>query len=511
VSELENTFLDRFLSFVRSHGNLPAGTVILIGLISHLQSRGLSDYAECLVESMRTLPGKIGSGVEVVPLVNLPLDGIDSPALIRSLLDFESWLGMVTSGSVHSLPQTRECFWFTLTQGKNLQAYTATESFVTMLPVGLKNVRKKPFTSDPFSKPLPQLIPPITESQEGAVLATLLGEINESFGLKLDTNPKTERLNMPTLSSDVGRTVVVGASHAGRVADALEAGGSEVAYLGKPGWSPNETDLAASEASITALKLAKGDIMILDLWSNSAYMGTDEMGLPCKAFKSGDDNKYHITGQLQAAPKPVFQKILKDAIPLIGAADEASVVLLSPLPRYVMGRCCNDGGHITNLESEEFDSEIQRADDNAALAVGAALQAENVIYFGFKDLFGYDKDLSDMATGSGAPIWRLEDPVHLTEEGYAELGAAMIAAARKNEQPVPRVRLESVVPGVRGGQKKARVIRPTPWVSGMSDAGRGRGGPSNGGGCGGFFRGGRGGLGGRWNRGQNRGWGYRPY
>ena len=97
-----------------------------------------------------------------------------------------------------------------------------------------------------------------------------------------------------------------------------------------------------------------------------------------------------------------------------------------------------------------------------------------------------EKDSSLMVTSSGAPVWRGTDAVHLSDEAYAEVAAALVSCA----SPAPdtsckRARLESVVPGPP--PKHGRVgpaIRPSPWVSGAvgSDAvgvfgrGRGRGG-----------------------------------
>ena len=269
---------------------------------------------------------------------------------------------------------------------------------------------------------------------------------------------------------------------------------------------------------VRGMKLRKDDILLMDLWSNSAFMGTDDMGLPCKAQKSQVDGRYHVSGQLQAAPKPVFQKITKDASEVIGAAGEATVMLLLPLPRYVMGRCCQDGDHVTNLESDDFDSEMQRAEDNATTSLGDIANAENVHVYSYKEHFGYGKELSEMATASGAPIWRSDDPVHLTEEAYGELALAILRACAENALPVQRARIESVVPGQRGAQKKRRLVRPMAWVAGKAENVVSRGGIGTARGPrgvrGGRPRGGRifyGGRG-RWPRfgNSNRGW-YKPY
>ena len=241
-----------------------------------------------------------------------------------------------------------------------------------------------------------------------------------------------------------------------------------------------------------------------------AFMGTDDNGLPKKAYKD-TDRKYHVSGQLQAAPKQAFLLVAREAAGLVGAAGEATVMLLGPLPRYVTDRCCDDQSHITNLGTEDMETELQRAEDNAAAAVGSALSGDNVHLFVYHDLFGSDKDLTDMYTADGNSIWRPDDPVHLTSAAYEELGAAMIMACRRPTQPVPRERLESVVPG-NPARAPRGAVRPTPWVVGQS-------GPSmptsRRGGKGGWpsFRGrfrGRGNRGGPRRGGGGRRW-YSPY
>ncbi len=43
--ELEEVFTDMFKAFFKPHGNLPFGSVILVGSMSHLAKNGLNFYA----------------------------------------------------------------------------------------------------------------------------------------------------------------------------------------------------------------------------------------------------------------------------------------------------------------------------------------------------------------------------------------------------------------------------------------------------------------------------------
>ena len=315
---------------------------------------------------------------------------------------------------------------------------------------------------------IPNCVPSLTEEQERDITCSLLQEINECFGVSLGTEPDMSRSGDPTSSSDKARIVLIGASHMVRIAEALSEKGLDIKNMATPGWRPTGPRLEAASASLRELNLTKDDIVLVDIWSNMAYMGSDESGLPKKVQKDSTDRRYHVTGHLQAAPKQVFQLVAKDCTDLFGAAGAASVMLLGPLPRYVTAKCCEDPEHLTNFGTDDMEAEIQRAEDNAAAAAGPALSAGSAAFFVYHDVFGSDKDLVDMAGTDGAAIWRQDDPVHLTKDAYGELGMAMVAAAR--QQPCAatrRERLESVVPGgnlLRGNSN----VRPTAWVLGQA-------------------------------------------
>jgi hypothetical protein len=60
--ELEEVFTDRFKAFCKPHGNLPSGSVILVGSMSHLAKNGLNFYAPILVETLTRMAFRVGPG-----------------------------------------------------------------------------------------------------------------------------------------------------------------------------------------------------------------------------------------------------------------------------------------------------------------------------------------------------------------------------------------------------------------------------------------------------------------
>jgi hypothetical protein len=376
----------------------------------------------------------------------------------------------------------------------------------------MKNSRKAPFMSEPVDPPLPKKIAPFSEESEGRIIVSTLRELNEEFGLNLDTDPDLSRKVEPVTGHGIGRTVVVGASHMRRTAQELIAGGTEVVDLSSPGWYPSRENLKTSGDYLARLKLTEKDCLILDLWSNSSLLGTDELGFPKMPLKSNEDGKYHILGKLQAAPPTMFEKILADAAPILEGAAEARILLLAPFPRYVNGKCCSDEQHLTNHGSNGFWTEMEKIGVYVSNVVEEANLKMELRVVQWSDIAG-NTELYRSVPSTGE-LWLPTDPVHLSDAGYQMVADALKAIASdliaEGEPASKRPRLDSIVPQPnsrlnRGGYQ----VNLPDWLTGAAARGsRGGGrGPSRGAtrgqqtrGRGGYYRPTRGAGGGRFRR-----------
>jgi hypothetical protein len=479
LEEIENTFADRFKAFLHPHGGLGAGSVIAIGSLSHLKSKGLADYADSMVAALAGLRSRSGAGVKVAPLVNIPIGGLDGPDTVRDLLNYDCWLANQPNFCGPTLSDTRKVFWDTVCSMGSTQAAPRSGGVTLLLPMNLRNRRQTPMTAEAFEGPLPAAIPPLGPEEEARIVTAMLGELNQNFGLGLDPSPDFTRSSTPPHSLDDGRLVIIGASHMTRVADALLLAGEEVASISTPGWTPSPENLAGAAGYVTSLNLKSEDTVVIDLWSNLSYMGTDEMGLPSKCFKDNVKGGYHILGQLQAAPKPVFQKVLSEAAGLLGAAGKAKVIFVAPFPRYISAKCCPDPSHITNFGQEDLIVENLRAAENAISVVNALGNADYSVYNVTEDI-GIDKDPLSMQTSTGEPAWNGVDGVHFAPAVYREVAAALAAKpAEESEATGKRLRVDSVVTGPPA-KRRPTSVTPSPWVVGSSAQWRGRGGARGG-------------------------------
>jgi hypothetical protein len=128
--------------------------------------------------------------------------------------------------------------------------------------------------------------------------------------------------------------------------------------LAVPGIKATVPALAQVAQEMKSLELGHDDMLVLDLLSISAFIGTDVDRLPSPAYP-GEDGTYHIPGSLTAAPAAAIKKILLNSN-VIGksAAAMHSVILIAPIPRYVTGKCCEDTGHVDNYDGEDFESDV---------------------------------------------------------------------------------------------------------------------------------------------------------
>jgi hypothetical protein len=114
---------------------------------------------------------------------------------------------------------------------------------------------------------------------------------------------------------------------------------------------------------------------------------------------------------------------------LAHALKETGTVLVSPIPRYVFRKCCDNLDHIDNFEDPELDEEmvlglegVKKITQNWAI--------EHDLCFEIIDptllADSCDLGLRERTTSSGQQPWRQDDPVHLTTDGYKDIAQAIM-------------------------------------------------------------------------------------
>jgi hypothetical protein len=70
------------------------------------------------------------------------------------------------------------------------------------------------------------------------------------------------------------------------------------------GWVPKSGKIEKLCDTLKKLNLTEKDTVVIDSMSHTAYLGTDEDGLPIPPAKSAEDGRYHLTGDLQLGGPP---------------------------------------------------------------------------------------------------------------------------------------------------------------------------------------------------------------
>ena len=276
-----------------------------------------------------------------------------------------------------------------------------------LLPVSLWSTQKKKWACG--ATVLPIGAKPTGEKVEKEIVVTLIGELNSRMALNLDPEVSFVR-DPPVPKEKPDIYIVIGASHAARTAAALEAGGAEVVKLTQPGWRVTRPK-AAEMAGRLREALEKVDpncIVVFQIFDSNFYLArTEEGGLVpiCKRI-NGD---YHVDGDLAFAPKELKFTIFGDAKPLLEAANGRRVVLVSPIPRYLLKSCCLDPSHAGNIRDSDYRSGLE----------SAVIESRKFL----KD-FCFRHGLRNMRVvgpwpalrALGDSLWL--DPVHMKEQGY---------------------------------------------------------------------------------------------
>jgi hypothetical protein len=225
------------------------------------------------------------------------------------------------------------------------------------------------------------------------------------------------------------RFIIIGASHASRLANALEELGATIVDISVPGWKISESsveDMKGELSSVLGEEFSGETFIIYQLYDNSMYWSCDEDGHRSLPVKSGD-NKYHIPGRVVFVEREKFKELFLLSLPLLRAGQNHTKILLSPLMRYVSSGCCTNASHMTNRREKT----LQVPWEERWVRWGLWLQdfaftrrIRNFAVLCPNQLCQGEGDITDRAIAV-KNMW--SDPVHLTVEGYQKLAENLIS------------------------------------------------------------------------------------
>jgi hypothetical protein len=208
---------------------------------------------------------------------------------------------------------------------------------------------------------------PVYQTKDCALNDSLIEDINSNFMCNLSLEYSTSRDGTAAACVETAaatRIILVGASHAGRLAGALRETGAEIADLSVPGWKISDENV---ESSISLLHEVleeewEGETVVLyELFDNSCYYSIGTDGSATLPTKSSTDNRYHIIGALGMVDRATLQ-CSGPSSQSRGPEQKGDPVSPNSIESCwdSAGHCVNRGPALNKVLSEGLDSRVSR-------------------------------------------------------------------------------------------------------------------------------------------------------
>jgi hypothetical protein len=189
--------------------------------------------------------------------------------------------------------------------------------------------------------------------EEAELVKSIIQELRGTLAVDVDPEPIMER--WPSQPEQRNKCyLVVGSSHAARLAAALTSLGIAADTVQEPHWRIFRNSASALAEKVTKKMEEKCyDHIIFAVLDNSVYSA---MAMTGDIIPSRRDNEghYHIDGELVISSKSSLHVLLNALKPLLTLGLAKGGVLVSPLPRYLTSGCCMDLDHMPDRTSLDF-------------------------------------------------------------------------------------------------------------------------------------------------------------
>ena len=145
-----------------------------------------------------------------------------------------------------------------------------------------------------------------------------------------------------------------------------------------------------------------------------------------------------MLGELALAEWAALKKIFNISAPLLRAAGGNMKLILSPLPRYVQGKCCEDKQHITNYRTKGYATEMGNSLAQIFTWLGDLAHGKRIIDYDVvcvSSIVGMEGNPSKKEL---AKLWG-SDLVHLTTAGYQKVADKLLEKVEAHRMRPPKI------------------------------------------------------------------------
>ena len=132
------------------------------------------------------------------------------------------------------------------------------------------------------------------------------------------------------------------------------------------------------------------------------------------------------------APDAMLKRHFSKARPILEAVEEAVIVCMLPLPRFVLKPRCGNKEHISNFSGGDFKEILKAAATSCKEVISAEGEMAGLALCAFNPVAAFrgGEKLAAKTNSAGLSVWRADDPVHLTATDYN-------ATSRASSRPRP--------------------------------------------------------------------------
>jgi uncharacterized membrane protein YgcG len=317
--------------------------------MSNLRDEGLVKYVERSTNEVRRFTSMFKGSVTCIPIAPPPLCGIPDAETVRSLYDYSLWLdGLPDYGLLRYNSALRQLLVNTKTETVNhLPGRVFMQS-------SLYEFEPKVFERQGWLG-LPGTVPPLSPTEEKALLTPLLEGLSTLFKLNLDTLPNLSRdpSIFPPGSApavDEMAALFIGASNADRLANSAASLGILTETITTGGWvltTDAVTEILPQVAAHCAALAADSPVVIYCL-DNSSFCCADKDG-QLTAISKKEDGIYHVIGEIVVVHEVTLAAAVTNLKRIILACGDRRVIIITPGPRYLTQPCCCAAGHSVHI------------------------------------------------------------------------------------------------------------------------------------------------------------------
>ena len=432
LKELTNAFTEVVLGF-----SIPAGSTVAISSLTHLAKVGPVAYTEDYCNAVKQIRDCYANGMRIIHGIPLNIGcTLDAPT-IRAWIDVDRWLTRACGQD--QVSETRKLLrgYLTAKEGTDRQQ---TYNYSARWPAGPKNSTKITLVSEGVEDLL-NSFPPMSEAIEADLLQSLLKELNEKFATGLSLHVSTVRI--PSGSSVVDKEqhypttlILIGASHASRLVDALEDQQVKLVDLTQPGWKLNPDNIQDKIEELRGIldSTTTGEItVVFQLFDSCCFLGRTSSGVSV-ANRLHGDNVYHLEGSLELIGRQDLKDLLFMALPLFRTAKHHRKIIITPMQRYIAAPCCSNSQHVTNHNDPNFARNMVNGLAAIRETTKDFVYMKRITNFRVSSadkLLGWDAN--DPTAGDRlAALWGM-DPIHMTRAGYRALATKIVDMANSEE------------------------------------------------------------------------------